>query len=351
MNKTILFSFLVITLFIVSCDTQDPGTKSDIAIPVSVEEVTKKPIREYVSTTGTVYATKETMLKTEIAGEYYLQNSPNTGKPFKLGDKVLKGQVIIRIEDEEYENNIKIEAQKLTLDNSKREYEKQKSLYDKGGVTLSEVSNAERQYLDAQYAWENAKINLEKMNIRAPISGIITKLPHHTQGTRIQAGQDVVKIMNYNTLFLEIELPEKEMDKVRTGQKAEITNYSNPGSVFYGEITELSPAIEPGTRTFSGKLIIENQELKLRPGMFVKSDIVVAQKDSALVIPKDIILSNQRGKVVYVVERQTAWIRVLSFGLENPDEVEVTEGLEEKERIVVKGFETLSNRSKVKIIK
>ena len=85
--------------------------------------------------------------------------------------------------------------------------------------------------------------------------------------------------------------------------------------------------------------------------MFVKTEIVVAQADSAIVIPKDIILSKRRGKTVFVVERGVAQERAIRTGLENPSEVEVVRGLRPDERLVIKGFETLQNRSKVKIIR
>ncbi len=85
--------------------------------------------------------------------------------------------------------------------------------------------------------------------------------------------------------------------------------------------------------------------------MFVKADIITNHKDSVIVIPKSVILSRQKGKTVFIVDRTVAVERVIETGLENLTEVEVTRGLEKNERIVTSGFETLSNRSKVKIIK
>ena len=84
--------------------------------------------------------------------------------------------------------------------------------------------------------------------------------------------------------------------------------------------------------------------------MFVKADIVTQRKDSVIVIPKNIILSRQRGKTVFIVDRGIAVERIVETGLENLTEVEITRGLEKNERVVTGGFETLSNRSKVKII-
>ena len=109
--------------------------------------------------------------------------------------------------------------------------------------------------------------------------------------------------------------------------------------------------IDPATRTFKGLIIIDNPDLLLRPGMFVRSDLVVARKDSTIVIPKEIILSKQRGKTVFVVERGAASERLLTTGLESATEVEILKGLKKDERLIISGFETLRNRSKVKVIR
>jgi multidrug efflux pump subunit AcrA (membrane-fusion protein) len=85
--------------------------------------------------------------------------------------------------------------------------------------------------------------------------------------------------------------------------------------------------------------------------MFVRADIVTNRKDSAIVIPKTIILSRQRGKTVYVVDRGVAVERIVETGLENITDVEIIRGLAKNDRVVTSGFETLSSRSKVKIIK
>jgi multidrug efflux pump subunit AcrA (membrane-fusion protein) len=85
--------------------------------------------------------------------------------------------------------------------------------------------------------------------------------------------------------------------------------------------------------------------------MFAKGEIVVARVDSALVIPKNVIISKQRGNTVFVVDKGLAQERLVTFGLENQTEVQITSGLEKGERLVTKGFETLRNRSKVKVVR
>ena len=97
-----------------------------------------------------------------MAGQYHIANNPQTGKPFKIGDRVKKGQVIIHFEDEEYVNNIGLESVKLNLQISEDEYNKQKSLLEKGGATEFEVRNAEVSKPNAQKNYESALLIWQK---------------------------------------------------------------------------------------------------------------------------------------------------------------------------------------------
>ena len=351
MKNIKLFILIVVAAVIASCNNQTSSESADLAVPVSIENIKLKSIQQFISTTGTAKAASETELTSEIEGEYFLQINPKTGRKFKLGDRVDKGQVIIKLENEEYENSLAMESKKLNLEISQQEYEKQKSLYEKGGVTLRELRNSEVSSIDAQYSYESAQIQLAKMKVVAPFSGIIVDLPYYTESVRLNTGQSMVKLMNYDKMFVEINLPEKNISEVKVGQEVLITNYTLEEDTLIGHVTELSPVISNETRTFAGKLDIDNPELKLRPGMFIKANIITAQKDSTIVIPRDVIMSGSRGKYVFVVGRNSAADdRRITTGISNQDEVEVLEGLSPNDRLIIKGFETLRDNSKVKVI-
>ncbi len=348
--KRLAFLLLGATLF-ASCDDKKADLNKDIAIQVSVKEIAPKSIEKYISTTGTVEPIKTVELKSEVAGKYQLQTNPRTGRKFQLGDYVQEGTVVIQLEDKEYENNIKIKSLELRLEISKQTFEKQQSLYKKGGVTLSELKNAEIELINAKYSYEDAIFRLEKLKVKAPFSGTITNLNYYTENTRIEAASPVLSMMDYSKLHMEINLAEKNISMIKTGQPVNIVNYTIPGDTLNGVLAQLSPAIDAETRSFKAVIDINNSKLLLRPGMFAKGEIVVAKADSALVIPKNVILNKQKGNVVFVVHKGLAEERVIEFGLENPNEVQIVSGLEKKDRLVVKGFETLRNRSKIKIVK
>ncbi|WP_066627834.1 efflux RND transporter periplasmic adaptor subunit [Labilibacter marinus] len=335
---------------LVACNDQQNKFSADISIPVTVEEVSRDNIQEVFTATGTIVSEFESLQTTEASGEYYIQINPRTGKKYKMGDEVKKGEIIIRIEDEEYENNVNIEGAKIDLDISEMEYEKQKALYEKGGVTLREKVTGEKQLVSAQKTYENAIIQLDKMRVSAPFNGVITDLPYFSQGVKVEQGKEVLQIMSYKEMVMDMMLPESQITKVSLNQQAWITNYSLPEDTLFGKLKEISPAIDVESRTFKGRLAISNNEAKLRPGMFVKADIIVDQKDSVVVIPKDAILVRTDGKVVFIARDKTAAERKIVTGMENNGKVEILEGLKPEERLIIKGFETLKDRSKIKVL-
>lgn len=351
MKKSLLI-ILVVSIATISCKNQNQIPPADIEIPVSVQEASPRSIEEYVNTSGTAYPAGDIIVKSEITANYFLEKNPRTGKGWQLNDKVTKGDLIARLEDKEYVNSVKLETTELNLQLTESELKKQQSLYEKGGVTLNDLTTASINNANAKTAVETAHLQMAKTRILAPIDGVIVDLPYYTQGTRVNTGSNIVEIMNFKTMYMNIQLPEKYISAIKPEQKVKLTNYTIPGDTIIGNITQLSPAINADTRTFQGNIQIDNPNYLLRPGMFVKADIVVNHKDSVIVIPKSIILSRQRGKTIFVIDRSgLASERIIRTGLENLTDVEVTGGLTKNERFVISGFETLSNRSKVKIIK
>jgi RND family efflux transporter MFP subunit len=350
MKKILIISATAI-FAIIGCRNNNQNLTADVEIPVSVQEIRLTSIKEFVNTTGTAFPKGEIELSSKIAASYYLEKNPQTGRFWQMGDKVKEGALIARLEDREYVISVKLETNQLNLELAESELKKQESLYEKGGVTLKELKTASIEYENAKTSVENAKLQMAKTRLVAPINGVIVDLPYYTQGTQIASGSKIVKIMDYQTMYMEVQLPEKYISVIKPSQNVNLTNYTISGDTIIGQVTQLSPAIDADTRTFKGNIQINNRDYLLRPGMFVKADIVTNNKDSVIVIPKNIILSRQRGKTVFIIDRGVAAERVIETGLENISDVEVTRGLMKGERVVTSGFETLSNKSKVKIIK
>lgn len=338
-------------LMLNSCRQPDMEVTTTVEVPVSVIEAGTSSIEEFVSTTGSVYPMKEVTLSSEIAGAYRLQLNPSTAKPYALGDHVKAGGSLIKLEDEEYVNELRVKSKEVDLEISQLEYEKQQALYEKGGVTLRDLKNAEITKINTEYDMESSRINLAKMSLVAPFAGVISDLPYFTDGTRVSSGTEMVSIIDYRKLYLEANLPEKYFRNIERGYKVYVTSYTSPADTLVGTITQISPSIDPDARTFKCFVEVENEKEILLPGMFVKADLVVNSAEEVIVIPKDIIMSRNRNQIVYVVEQGVASERIITTGLENENSVEVKMGLLKGESIVSSGFETLRDQSRVRILR
>ena len=339
----------LILLLFATCNNQPQTSANDIETPVSVRELkADKSISRLIPNSGTALPLSSVDLNSEMSGRYNLQTNPRTGRPFKLGDTVRKDEVIIRLEDSEYENNIQIESRKLQLEIAEQEQTKQQELQGLGGATGGQVKNAEISASNARYALANANINLGKMNVKAPFDGVITNLPHYTDDVKVATNQPMVSIMNYANLYMEVNFAESNMPYIQANQPVHITQPTLPDTL-RGVISEISPAISSETRTFKCKILIQNSDLKLRPGMFVKADVEIDRSEGVIIIPKNILQTGRNSKYVYVVERNVAVLRNLVTGIEDDDNIEVLEGLNENDQLIIRGYETLRQNSRVKV--
>jgi RND family efflux transporter MFP subunit len=350
MKKLIWIIIPTIVLFS-RCSSNESTQGADVSVPVKVNAVERKAIFNTLTITGTVIPAASIAVTTEAEGNYQLLINPRTGKAYKMGDIVSKNEKIIALENEEYVIGIRPEAEELDLENARQEYEKQQSLYDKGGVTLSELKTSEVSYVNAKYDNEDAQLQMKKLSVKAPFDGVIVDLPYFTVGETLSSETEVMTIMNYRSMILEADFPEKFMPTIHLGQEAFVTNYNLKEDTLIAVITQLSPAIDEDTRTFKGVLEVKNPNLVIRPGMFVKAEVVVEKRDSAIVIDRDLIQKKRNDKVVFVIERNTAVEKKVNTGIETDNEVEILSGLQSGENLVIEGYEMLSNRTKVKIQK
>lgn len=351
LRKLNLLVLLATLLVLASCDNETTRSTTEVTVSVRVSKLTKGTMEQTETITGTVRSKKEIILMSETEGDYVLLDNPLTGKPFQLGDKVKKDTKIISLVNKEYENSIQMESKELDYEVNQMEFEKQESLYAKGGVTLRELKSSEGSLLDSKYALENALYSLEKMTITAPFEGVVVALPYFTEETKVASGTEVLTLMDYSEMYITFSLPEKSIAAVDIAQDVYVFNYTMPEDTILGDVSQLSPAIDETTRTFSGVIEIENEDLKLRPGMFIQGDIVTLRNEDVFILPKEIVSSSSKGSFVYIAEKGMARQRRIQTGLENATHIEITSGLTGEEMIVSEGYETLRDRSKIKILK
>jgi membrane fusion protein (multidrug efflux system) len=189
---------------------------------------------------------------------------------------------------------------------------------------------------------ETIGFDYEEGYIKSPISGNIGKI-FVDVGSMITPQTPVALVVEYSQVNVEFNLSEMQGGCVGKSQNVTIDIDALPGQHFNGKIAEVSPVIDPMTRTISAKAVINNTKKLLKPGMTARVKINLGEKSDVVVIPKDALLDSY----LFVVSDSTAERRDVVVGLTGDQYVEIIEGVSEAERVVTVGQERLAGGEKV----
>jgi multidrug efflux pump subunit AcrA (membrane-fusion protein) len=192
--------------------------------------------------------------------------------------------------------------------------------------------------------------------VRAPISGVISSLPGQV-GMKISQTSPIAVISGGGGLEIELYVAERFIYRITMNLPCEITLDAYPGDNFRGRISEISPVVDTASRTMMIKVNVDNPDDKLKAGMFANVKIITEEKLNVITIPENAVLQRAGENFVYTVQTdpddssaKTAKRTPVSLGLNVDNMVEVTEGLEVGDELIVRGQTTLTDGSRVNII-
>ena len=119
------------------------------------------------------------------------------------------------------------------------------------------LTDAERRYMDARYDHESALIKMAKMHVASTFDGYITELPYYTDNTPVDAAQLMARIMDYSSMYLEVNLPGKDLGTVKPGQDVNISNYALPDQMLIGQVNQVAPTLDAQSRSFKATITVE----------------------------------------------------------------------------------------------
>jgi len=187
-----------------------------------------------------------------------------------------------------------------------------------------------------------AQATAGRLKIIAPFDGI-AGIRLVNVGDYLKDGADIVNIEDIDAIFVDFRLPERFQAKVKRGQTAMLDMDALPGRKFGAKIQAIDPLIDANGRSVGVRGCVDNRQLQLRPGMFARVNTVFGVRENARVIPEEAIIP-QGGKqfVVKLVPGDTPQSRIsqrieVKVGLRSPGKVEVLEGLEIGDTVVVAG--------------
>ncbi len=330
------------------CGGQTEQRSVDLTVPVTVQAVRLDTMEATVGATGTLRSSKEARILTEVEGILRFVARDGGGRPAE-GMRVTRNQEIARLVNKELVVNARIESRSLARSAAKRTLREHEVLVERKLGTEKDLDEARRALAEAESNYEDALVQIAKTTIRTPITGFLTGLADITDGTLVEARTTIATVMDYSRVFVDLKIPNAHISSVSPGQVVRVENYALPNRLFLGTIKVVDPAIDPTTRTFRVVGVVKNPDLILRPGMFVKAEIVTESHENAVVIPRLFVLTRQNRKVVFVEEEGRAQMRNVELGLEGSERVEILEGLEPGERLITSNYETLRPRTRVRV--
>ncbi len=351
-RSAIVFALLTLTACGGSDDTQGGGDRrmgmkgpqmgggtTSAAVPVRVISVERRSISQYLETNGTLEAENEVDIVARTSG-------PVTDISTEEGQMIRTGQLIATIDKREAQNQVAIST--VARDEAQLAFNRTKSSVGEGLVSQEAYDTALSKLSSAQAQLESAEIQLSYTQIRAPFDSLVVtrniKLAQY-----VTPGTVLFRISDFTPLLCRVEIPEKDLQQLRVGQRAHIRVEAYPGEQFTARVTRLRPTVDPATGTFTATLEVDGRN-RLRPGMFTSVFLMTDTHEDVPVVPRDALVLDSLGDTVYVKVDDQALRREVQLGLRDEDSVEVTQGLAEGDLLIVVGQDGLADGTPVEVI-
>lgn len=189
--------------------------------------------------------------------------------------------------------------------------------------------------------------------VKAPIAGTITSIPGEV-GTTISPAIPVATVSKVDSLEISTGVSERYIAKIAQGQEALVELEAYPELRFQAFVSEVSPVVDPVTRSMAVKLAFREQYRRIKAGMFAKVKIIIEQKEGIVKIPSECLINRFGQPVVFVVTGEGDSARVEARevvpGIEIDNKLEIVEGLQTGETVVIRGQTLLEDEARVRII-
>ena len=345
--------------------------------PVKTVQVAQTPIGDMVTVNGTLAAYDQTTVGMKVAGR--LQSIT-----VDLGSVVRKGQAIARLEQQDYQLRVQqaeaalaqtrarvglspagtddrvaleqtgpVREAKAVLDEAKAKRDRAARLIQQGIIPRAEYDTADAEYKVAASRYQDAieeirnrqgllaqrrsELNLARQQLAdtvlyAPINGVVQQ-KSASVGEYLAAGAPIVDIVQIDPLRLRVDVPERESNNIRNGQSVRVTVEGDP-EAYLGVVKRLSPSISQQNRVLAVEADVRNSG-RLRPGAFVRAEIVTDQTSTAATVPPSAIVTFAGIEKVITVEGGKAVEKVVMTGRRGADWVEIRSGVNVGQAVVV----------------
>jgi len=379
------------------------GITQERVIPVQTTQVKQGDMKSFLTVTGLVEPVETVKVNAKVVGQV-------KEVLVSEGDEVQKGDILIRLDDEQISLQVaqanatldsakasleKVRAgarpqeikqaeaamqqAKINLDSAEESFQRMEKLFSEGAVSEQQYDQAKGQFEIAQAQHQSAKeryelikegaseedikvtqaqvrqaqsaLNIVKAQldntiIRAPIGGKVTAILAKT-GEMISSAVPILTILDVSELYVKSGISEKDIASVRISQEVEILIDAFPRNQFKGEVVTKGAAVDPQSKTLEIRIKIIDPETEIPPGVFARANILIEKKANTLIIPDTALTRKKDGLFVFVVNGEMVEKRTVTTGITRNKQVEILQGLQKDEEIVILGNITLEDGDRI----
>jgi len=256
-----------------------------------------------------------------------------TSMHFEGGEEVEAGEVLVELENAEERADL-AEAEAAVID-SRSQFERARSLAKTQVVSESQLMQLEATLKADEARLRAAEARLEQTIIRAPFHGF-TGLRSISPGSLVTPGTVITTLDELSSVRLDFAVPETFLNFVAEGLEVEARSVAYADRLFTGQVTTVDTRVDPVTRAVTARAELPNPENLLKPGMFLMVRIEGPARET-LLIPEAALVPEGDRQFVFVEREGTARRVEVAIGRRTPGEVEILQGLEPGDRVVVEG--------------
>jgi len=284
-------------------------------------------LRSGISAVGTLLPNEQVDLISEAAGKV-------VGIFFEEGSQVVKGQLLLKVDDDEWQAQLRRANYQLNL--TAERLNRQRVLLEKDAVSREEFDQVQTDYNILQADIELLKTKISKTEIKAPFSGTIG-FRGVSLGSYLQPNTVIARLIDQNQLKLEFSIPEKYASLRLLGKKIFFTTEVS-SQEFEAIVYAVDPKVDVLTRTLTVRGVFNNSEGKLYSGMFARVNLVVERSEEVLLIPTEAIVQEMDGKKVWKILNGKAKSQPVTTGHRTKEQVEVLSGLQIGDTVMITGL-------------
>jgi len=297
------------------------------AATVKIKVVIPELLLDIIKSSGTILPDEEVDLSFETSGKI-------SNIYFKEGSYVKKGELLAKLIDDD----LQAQLDKLLIQEklAKEKENRQKILLSKEAVSQESYDQVKSDLQGIESEIKLLKARIVKTEIHAPFDGKIG-LRFVSEGAFVNSSSQVAKLVKNRPLKIEFSIPEKYSGIVKEGTNLTF-KVEEIDKIYQAKVYAIEPKVDPQTRTIAVRAMYDNKNEELQPGRFVSIQLVIREIKNAIQIPTQAIIPEMGGEKVYIVKSGRAQSKSITTGLRTENQIEILEGIEPGDSVIISGI-------------